>query len=118
MPIRRRLLGDLAGDKVSAAMGLDSATGNATRMMGPLLGGIMLQLVGMFGVFWLSGFLYAICLLLIIVSSFPRGLSRQFQLPFTATYQAASSLRPMTLYFDGSSLLPSSSIYGDFHSRR
>ena len=39
MPIRRRLLGDLAGDKVSAAMGLDSATGNATRMMGPLLGG-------------------------------------------------------------------------------
>ena len=26
MPIRRRLLGDLAGDKVSAAMGLDSAT--------------------------------------------------------------------------------------------
>ena len=72
MPIRRRLLGDLAGDKVSAAMGLDSATGNATRMMGPLLGGIMLQLMGMFGVFWLSGFLYAICLLLIIVSSFPQ----------------------------------------------
>ena len=26
MPIRRRLLGDLAGDKVSAAMGLDLAT--------------------------------------------------------------------------------------------
>ena len=72
MPIRRRLLGDLAGDSVSAAMGLDSATGNATRMMGPLLGGIMLQLVGMFGVFWLSGLLYAICFILIMISTFPQ----------------------------------------------
>ena len=48
MPIRRRLLGDLAGRNVSKAMGLDSATGNATRMLGPLLGGGMLQIVGMF----------------------------------------------------------------------
>tara|TARA_Y100000588_G_scaffold393783_2_gene511130 strand:+ start:1425 stop:2702 length:1278 start_codon:yes stop_codon:yes gene_type:complete len=72
MPIRRRLLGDLSQDNVSAAMGLDSATGNATRMLGPLLGGIMLQVVGMFGVFWLSGLLYGICLLLILLSSLPQ----------------------------------------------
>ena len=72
MPIRRRLLGDLAKENVSAAMGLDSATGNATRMMGPLLGGIMLQLVGMFGVFWLSGLMYGFCFSLILISSFPQ----------------------------------------------
>ena len=71
MPIRRRLLGDLAGENVSKAMGLDSATGNATRMLGPLLGGIMLQLVGMFGVFWLSGILYALCLILVLVAKLP-----------------------------------------------
>ncbi len=71
MPIRRRLLGDLAGENVSKAMGLDSATGNATRMLGPLLGGIMLQLVGMFGVFWLSGVLYALCLILVLVAKLP-----------------------------------------------
>lgn len=71
MPIRRRLLGDLAGDNVSKAMGLDAATGNATRMLGPLLGGIMLQLVGMFGVFWLSGIFYALCFILILLAKLP-----------------------------------------------
>ena len=75
MPIRRRLLGDLSGGHVSAAMGLDSATGNATRMTGPLLGGVALQLVGMFGVFALSGVLYAICLLLIMTARFPGRLT-------------------------------------------
>ncbi|MBT7667258.1 MAG: hypothetical protein HN608_20275, partial [Rhodospirillaceae bacterium] len=38
MPVRRRLLGDLSGGAVSTAMSLDAATGNATRMLGPLLG--------------------------------------------------------------------------------
>ena len=71
MPIRRRLLGDLAGQNVSKAMGLDSATGNATRMLGPLLGGGMLQIVGMFGIFWLSGILYAVCLILVLLATLP-----------------------------------------------
>ena len=71
MPIRRRLLGDLAGRNVSKAMGLDSATGNATRMLGPLLGGGMLQIVGMFGIFWLSGVLYALCLILVLLATLP-----------------------------------------------
>ncbi len=71
MPIRRRLLGDLSGGQVSAAMGLDSATGNATRMAGPILGGLMLQLVGMFGVFALSGVIYGLCIILILKANFP-----------------------------------------------
>jgi MFS family permease len=77
MPVRRRLLGDLSGSAVSAAMGLDSATNNATRMAGPLLGGVMLQLVGMTGVFALSAAVYAVCLLLIVPASLPgRGAHR------------------------------------------
>jgi MFS family permease len=71
MPIRRRLLGDLSGGHVSAAMGLDSATGNATRMAGPLLGGVVLQMVGMFGVFALSGVVYSICLVLMLIARLP-----------------------------------------------
>lgn len=71
MPIRRRLLGDLSGGHVSAAMGLDSATGNATRMAGPLIGGVVLQMVGMFGVFSLSGVLYSLCLMLILIARLP-----------------------------------------------
>jgi MFS family permease len=71
MPVRRRLLGDLSGTAISAAMGLDSATGNATRMAGPLLGGVMLQLVGMSGVFALSAAAYAVCLALILAARLP-----------------------------------------------
>lgn len=71
MPVRRRLLGDLSGGAVSAAMSLDSATGNATRMAGPLLGGIMLHQVGMTGVFALSAVVFAVCLLLIIFARLP-----------------------------------------------
>ena len=44
MPLRRRMLGDIAGIKrIVPAMSLDSATNNATRMMGPLFGGILYQ---------------------------------------------------------------------------
>jgi MFS family permease len=75
MPIRRRLLGDLSGGHVSTAMGLDSATGNATRMAGPLLGGVVLQMVGMFGVFTLSGAVYTVCLALMLIARLPDRLT-------------------------------------------
>ena len=71
MPIRRRLLGDLSGGHVSAAMGLDSATGNATRMAGPLLGGVVLEMVGMLGVFTLSAVVYSACLALMLIARLP-----------------------------------------------
>jgi MFS family permease len=81
MPIRRRLLGDLSGGHVSAAMGLDSATGNATRMAGPLLGGVVLETVGMFGVFAVSAVFYSACLVLMLIA----------RLPGTVTLAAAPS---------------------------
>lgn len=71
MPVRRRLIGDLSGQALSTAMSLDSATGNATRMAGPLLGGVMLQVVGMSGVFFVSAVLFAVCLALILAARFP-----------------------------------------------
>ena len=78
MPVRRRLLGDLAGASVAPAMGLDSATANVTRMAGPLLGGVMLEMFSIGGVFVLSALFYAVCLLLI-------GLSRMPDHPRAAT---------------------------------
>lgn len=71
MPVRRRLLGDLSGGALSTAMGLDAATGNATRMLGPLLGGVTLQFVGVFGVFLFSAIVYGFCLLLVILAHAP-----------------------------------------------
>jgi MFS family permease len=71
MPVRRRLLGDLAGGSVASAMGLDSATSNATRMAGPLLGGVTLELFSISGVFMLSAIIYAVCLVLILIARVP-----------------------------------------------
>lgn len=76
MPVRRRLVGDVAGGHLSAAMSLDAATNSATRMAGPFIGGIMLQLVGITGVYALSTAVYAIGLMLIIAIRLPEHVKR------------------------------------------
>ncbi len=76
MPVRRRLVGDLAGESVSAAMSLDAATNSATRMVGPLFGGVMLQWVGITGVFALSTAVYAIGLALVLLAQLPTTVKR------------------------------------------
>ena len=80
MPIRRRLIGDVAGDHLAAAMSLDSATNSATRMLGPFLGGAMLQLFGITGVFVLSAIVYATAFLLILAVQLP-GVARRTVTP-------------------------------------
>jgi len=71
MPLRRRLIGDVAGANLSAAMSLDSATNSATRMLGPFLGGVMLQWFGIVGVYGLSTMVYALGLLLVFAVRLP-----------------------------------------------
>jgi len=67
MPLRRRLLGDIAGmERIAPAMSLDSATNNATRMLGPLAGGILFQWLGAGGAFALSATMYALCVVLLL----------------------------------------------------
>ncbi|MDD9979809.1 MAG: MFS transporter [Gammaproteobacteria bacterium] len=78
MPVRRRLLGDLAGEDLAAAMSLDSATANSTRMAGPVLGGIMLQAFSLTGVFVLSTVVFAACLVAVVFIPV-RGVARRVQ---------------------------------------
>lgn len=60
-PVRRTVLGEIAGlERIGAAMGLDAATNNATRMLGPLLGGLLLTALGLEGAFALGIVLYAV----------------------------------------------------------
>jgi len=67
MPLRRRLLGDIAGmARIAPAMSLDSATNNATRMIGPLFGGLLFQWLGPSGAFALSATMYACCVVLLL----------------------------------------------------
>ena len=59
MPLRRRLLGDAAGpSRLAAAMSLDSATVNATRMLGPALGGAIYGFAGPAVAFGLTSVLF------------------------------------------------------------
>ena len=71
MPVRRRLLGDLADGDLVAAMSLDSATSNATRMAGPVLGGVVLQTFSLTGVFLLSAAVFAASLVAIAFTPVP-----------------------------------------------
>src|SRR5215213_9730787 len=52
MSTRRRMVGEAAGPhRIIPAIALDSATGAATRMIGPLLGGFAFQWLGMKGAY-------------------------------------------------------------------
>ena len=65
MPVRRRLIGDVAGpERIAAGMSLDSATSNAMRLIGPLFGGLLYHWLGLGGAFGLAAALYALCLTL------------------------------------------------------
>lgn len=70
MPLRRRILGDVAGmARIAPAMSLDSATNNGTRMLGPLLGGLLYQWLGAGGAYGLSALLFAACIVLMLFVS-------------------------------------------------
>ena len=65
MPLRRKMIGEIAGpSRLAQAMSWDYATSNGTRMMGPLIGGVLYETIGMSGVFGLSVGLYIVALIL------------------------------------------------------
>jgi MFS family permease len=62
-PVRRKMLGDAVVPAIlSRAVGLDSLANNGTRLLGPVLGGSLLQFTGLPGVLLLNLLLYSICL--------------------------------------------------------
>lgn len=70
-PVRRTMLGEVAGlERIGAAMGLDSATNNATRMLGPLLGGTLFASLELGGTYMLSAALYVIAFVCIATLTF------------------------------------------------
>jgi MFS family permease len=66
-PIRRIMSGEIAGvDRLGRAMALESATGNATRMLGPALGGFLLETLGLAGAYLLGTVLYLASVVLLL----------------------------------------------------
>jgi MFS family permease len=79
MPLRRRILGDIAGmERIGPAMSLDSATSNATRMLAPFVGGFLYAGLGASGAFALSAGLYlaGAILILCVAPAVASGIGR------------------------------------------
>ena len=62
-PVRRVMIGEVVGrEKMSLAMSLDVGANNASRMVGPVIGGILLAGAGLEGVLILSTLMYCAAL--------------------------------------------------------
>ena len=63
-PVRKTLLaGAVDKNSIGHAMSLDTVTNNGTRMLGPILGGVFLQWVGLTGVYGFAALAYVVVLL-------------------------------------------------------
>ena len=74
-PVRRVMMGEIVGrERMGTAMSLDVGAGNATRMIGPALGGFLLAWTGIQGAFILSVLMYctAFWAVLAVRSRIPR----------------------------------------------
>lgn len=61
LPVRRTILGESVGvDRLGPAMSMDSASNNATRMLGPLAGGALYAAVGLGGAYLVAAVFYAL----------------------------------------------------------
>jgi predicted MFS family arabinose efflux permease len=67
MTLRRIMSAEIAGTpRLGQAMALDSVNNHATRMLGPALGGLLLQTLGLWGVYLLGALLYLLAIVLIL----------------------------------------------------
>jgi MFS family permease len=63
-PVRRVMIGEVVGaEAIGTAMSLDAGANNASRMVGPTIGGFVLAHVGIHGAFALSVILYGFALI-------------------------------------------------------
>lgn len=61
LPVRRTILGESVGvDRLGPAMSMDSASNNATRMIGPLAGGALFAAVGLGGAYAVAAVFYGV----------------------------------------------------------
>jgi MFS family permease len=63
-PVRRVMIGEVVGpDRMGSAMAIDVGANNASRMLGPIVGGLMLAHIGIAGAFSVSVAGYALALI-------------------------------------------------------
>jgi MFS family permease len=61
MALRRIITAEIAGaDRLGKAMALDATSNNATRMLGPVLGGLLLETLGLPGIYLAAAAIYLV----------------------------------------------------------
>lgn len=66
-PVRRVMIGDVVGsERMGAAMSIDVGANNASRMLGPTIGGLLLAGIGISGAFTVSVLCYLIGLIAVL----------------------------------------------------
>jgi len=84
-PVRRTMIGDFAGpERLGVGVSLDSATNNATRMLGPFAGGVVYGLVGLKGAFILGTCVNLACVGIALSIAFEDTRGRAVAEPFFA----------------------------------
>lgn len=97
-PVRRAMIGDcLPPDRLSAAFGVDMASGNFARVFGPLVGGVFIQAIGMHGVYFLGSVMFGMASMIAISMLFLRtgrnGVVATTEVVSSRTYDLRSGLR-------------------------
>ena len=93
-PVRRTILGEIAGQKrIGAALSLDSVSNNATRMIGPIIGGILIETVGLHGAYFMAAGFYATGFLLISGVRYTRASPSRAIGLFTSIAEGLSYIR-------------------------
>jgi MFS family permease len=66
-PIRRNIMGEVCGpERVGSGMALDATTISITKLIGPIIGGILLEKIGLYGAFFLSTVLHIFAIFAVV----------------------------------------------------
>ena len=85
-PVRRMMIGDIVGpERMGRAMSLDVGTNNASRIIGPMMSGVLLAQLGIAGVFLLGVLVYGVCLVSAVRIQRRHGPSGRHAVPFIAS---------------------------------
>ncbi len=85
-PVRRMMIGDIVGpERMGRAMSLDVGTNNASRIIGPMMSGVLLAQLGIAGVFLLGVLVYGVCLVSALRIQLRHGPAARHAVPFMAS---------------------------------
>ncbi len=99
-PVRRALIGDaVSQSELGQTMAIDTIANNGTRMIGPVAGGALLQVIGLKGTFAVAIGAYILCFLLTLQLKVGRQLieSRQSEAILTGVANGIKLVRKQTL---------------------